>query len=137
MCVLDETTDRGHMKESHLPFEGFLEALVRICSIKATPFDSQIEEAACAAPDKWRSGAAAYVERLRAQDEDSYQEMLRTQGSPWGEPPKQPLHRCLAHLCALIINEVEKDGGGTANRNMELTPQEANFWVSRHAAANK
>ena len=42
MCVVDELTERGRMRDSHLPFEGFLEALIRMSILKVravAPFE--------------------------------------------------------------------------------------------------
>jgi hypothetical protein len=44
MCVIDELTIQGRMRDSHLPFEGFLEALVRISLLKVLPTDQEIED---------------------------------------------------------------------------------------------
>ena len=50
MLVIDGWTDRGHAKESCLPFEGFLEALCRVSALMALPTDAEVNESACSLP---------------------------------------------------------------------------------------
>ena len=47
MCVIDAQSIVGRIKEMHLPFEGFLEAVCRVAAIKALPTDTEVEAAAC------------------------------------------------------------------------------------------
>ena len=54
----------GRIKETHLPFEGFMEALVRLSGLKALPTDAEIQAAEC-------TTAAEYIAKLRADDEEN------------------------------------------------------------------
>jgi len=47
LCVVDGRTGPGRLRETHLSFEDFLEALCRLCIIKALPTDAEIEAAGC------------------------------------------------------------------------------------------
>ena len=127
MCVADETTIPGRMRDSHLPFEGFLEALVRTSAMKALPTDEEIQQAECA-------DAAAFFTKLRAEEEDRYQVIINTRGNKWGEPPTQPIARCVAHLLSIIVRRVEKDSGSPGgNANMDITWAEAQQWCKKQS----
>ena len=120
-CVLDETDARGKLKETHLPFEGFLEALVRLSGLKALPTDAQVEEAGCAS-------AAEYINQLRTEDEEAYQAIVAgASGAAWGEePPGQPFVRCVAHVCSMICFRGSNKGSAK-----ELTAAQAAKFVTR------
>ena len=119
------------MRDSHLPFEGFLEAIVRMATLKALPTDAEIEAYDCA-------DAASYFIKLRADEEDRYQQILNSRGNQWGAPPKQPIARCVSHVCSMIVRRVEEDSGGTsATVDMDVTWQEAKFWCKKHSFGNE
>ena len=123
MCVVDETTRQGRMKENHLPFEGFLEAIVRLAGQKALPTDDEIEEAEC-------THAAEYFAKLRLEDESSYTTMVMERGVLWGEEPSQPIWRCVAHTLAIIIAKVEHDCGGSGNSlKLQVSESQCNTWA--------
>jgi len=126
--VLDETTDRGHLRETHLPFEGFLEALCRLAGLKALPRHDEIEEAGAA-------DAGDFLLKLKADDADEYHEFLANRGTPWGEEPSQPLAQCIGHLCALIVRKVDADcgSGPNAKGELEISGVIADKWVKRNA----
>ena len=127
MCVVDETSVPGRMRDSHLPFEGFLEAIVRLSTLKALPTDEEIEAYEC-------TDAAAYFIKLRSEEEDRYQQILNSRGNEWGATPQQPIARCVSHVCAMIVRRVEEDSGGaSATVDMEVTFQEANSWCKKQA----
>ena len=43
MLVVDGQKVRGHLKETHLPLEGFFEALTRVAVLKALPTQAEID----------------------------------------------------------------------------------------------
>ena len=104
MAVIDDATPRGHLRETHLPYESFLEALCRVAMLKALPTDDEIEAAGA-------RDAGVYLEDLRSRDVSAYAELLRTRKTPWGGTPPQPEPRCVAHLLAVIAHQVELAGG--------------------------
>lgn len=129
MCVIDERTERGHVRESSLPFEGFLEALCRLSVLKALPTDEEISAAGC-------DDAAAYLEQIRFENDEAFQELLKTRATEWGQEPAQPLSRCLAHLLSIIIFEIEhatQSGGG----DKELSEKEVEKWARRVRSPQK
>lgn len=99
MLVVDASSARGRLRESHLPFEGFCEALCHVAVLKALPSDSAIAEAEGLAVRH----AGAYLFDLRENDVSDYQWLMRYRASGWGEEPKEPLDRLVAHTLALII----------------------------------
>jgi hypothetical protein len=116
-------------KDDALPFEGFLEALCRLASIKALPTDEEISAAGC-------EDAGKYV-MLMYQDEDTkaeYETMLRERTVGWGGKPSQPLDRCVAHTLSIIVHSMEATlYKGTSKRvaavDGELTDKEVDMWM--------
>ena len=104
MVVVDDSSAVGHLRETHITFEGFCEALCRVAVLKALPTDEEIDEAESA-------DAGAYMEELRARDATSYTRMLQERQVAWGEEPPQPEERCVAHLLAIIMKRVALGGG--------------------------
>ena len=120
MAVINGRSDRGYIKESSLPFEGFMEAICRIAALKALPTDAEIAEAK-------QPNAGAFMAALKADEEDAYLAMLAERATPWGsEPTLQPMARCIEHTIAMIIYQMEWDVAGT--ENMKLSEQEAVAW---------
>ena len=116
-----QATERGHVKESNLPFEGFLEALCRLASMKSLPTDEEIERAKC-------RDAAEYLEKLHDYDIAKYNDLMESRATPWGETPIQPIERCVAHLLCIIIRAIERRCGSGAG-NGELDSRECSkFW---------
>jgi hypothetical protein len=123
MCVVDETSERGRMQEMHLPFEGFLEALVRLANLKALPTDDEIESRGAVDADDFMSA-------VRGEEEEGVHAWLVARKTPWGgEQTQQPMWRAVAHLLNILIRTIERDGGPTASQNMDVTIQEAKYWV--------
>ena len=105
MAVRDASTDKGARKESHLPFEGWLEALCHLGALKALPTDDEIEEAG----DKH---AGAHTARLRDEQGKEFQRALARGATKWGDDPGQPFHRALAHCLAIITHSIGQSLGG-------------------------
>ena len=126
MCVIDELTVAGRMRDSHLPFEGFLEAIVRLSVLKVLPTDQEIEEYGC-------TDAGEYYTKLRTNNEEAYQKLISDpERNPlWGERPRQPVGRCVAHVCAMLVHSLRTQLGGGSS---ELSEAEANRWAAKMAA---
>ena len=93
----------GHLKENCLPFEGWLEALVRLSILKALPTDEQIAAASCTTAPQWfrELGDGSSVRHFK-------KEHSKKQG--WGsEPVVQPVARSLHHLVAVMFDKIEVD----------------------------
>ena len=78
-----------------------------------------------------------YIAKLRADDEEKFQQMLtQSLSTEWGtEPATQPIHRCVAHVCSIITSKVEEMGGGkatiTSDGGLEVGSQLANKFAKR------
>ena len=44
MVVIDSHSERGYIRETCFPFEGFLECLVRIATLKALPSEAELSD---------------------------------------------------------------------------------------------
>ena len=103
MVVVNGRTERGFLKESCLPFEGFMEALCRTSVLKALPTDDEVGASGCGT-------VGEYMEMIKAEDEARYEEMLITRATPWGvEQTLQPTGRCVAQLLDLIAHTMARD----------------------------
>ena len=106
MAVVDPHTEKGHLRDTSLPFEGFLEAICRISVCKSLPTDDEIAQAGFA-------HAGSYMANLRLTDEEAYQRMLVERAQPWGaEPTLQPVARCVDHTISMMICSIESDTAG-------------------------
>lgn len=129
MCVIDSRTERGYMRDSCLPFEGFLEAIVRLSCLKALPTDSEIRSAGC-------GHAGSFVAKLKLEDEERYEAWLLQRATPLTQTlgddfiPQQPIERCVAHTAAMLIHTMEVDTAGSDN--LRLTQKEAVQWLKMH-----
>jgi len=137
MCVADETTERGHFKETCLPFEGFLEALCRMSVLKMTPTPEEIAEAGC-------KDAGAFLAEKRVSDEESYKRMLAERAPGWGAEPAQPVALCVTRLMEMIVHIVDLKTGGTgvASQDLNLAAhnmmlQKAKGFVKNHCSQDK
>lgn len=68
--------------------------------MRSLPFDSEIQTACCA-------DAGQYMLELQAHPA-LYSAFLRDRKQRWDSPPLQPAHRCVEHLCALIVRTIEE-----------------------------
>ena len=125
MVVAEPYTSSGHAKECGLPFEGFLEGLVRLSVLKALPSDDQIAAAGCA-------DAAAFIRQLEATSGVSYAAFCKTHNDMqhWGsDPHMQPLHRMVHHLIVVICHTIDFDLIRTPDG--KLQPREAHQWCKK------
>ena len=133
MCVIDPRTRLGHMKESHLPFEGFLEALCRLAILKALPTDYEISEGICRGDEmaelRGCEDAGEYLARLLDDAPGEYQELMLERATPWGDEPDQPVCRCVAHLLSLIVRLIKREIA--AEVATPLTEQQIIKWAKR------
>ena len=119
-------------KDDALPFEGFLEALCRLSSIKALPTDDEVAEKGCA-------DAGEYVLLMKADVHGrlEYEQMLTERRVGWGGLTIQPLERCVSHVLWIIVRAVEAEcykyaaKGADEAGNGELSPQEVKVWLKR------
>jgi hypothetical protein len=127
MAVVDNRTARGSLKETHLPFEGFCEALCRLAALKALPTDGEIQEAG-------QYHAGTYLKWLALEDAGAYEALLSERGGSFGQParPIQPIDRMVAHVVEMVLYEIELQTGSDGSGNLELTQSEIAKWKALH-----
>ena len=98
MFVIDaEKDNKSAVRRTHLGFEDWLEALVRLAGLKAFPTDTEIAEAET-------ENAGTHLLKLASENAMEYERLMNERAAPWGEPPAhQPLARCVEHLCHTLI----------------------------------
>ncbi len=99
MRVVDEASARGRARLNGLSFEDWLEALVRVSTMKALPTDAELDAAGAA-------DAGAYLIALRGRPA-SYDAFVEARDAKWNSTPSQPIDRCLTHLLALFFRTIE------------------------------
>ena len=92
----------GRLKESCLPFEGFLEALCRVAVLKVLPTDGEIA----------LRGDRDAAEYLNSIGRIKYDELVADRSMTWGSPSplQQPLERSLFHLVNLMASAARDRG---------------------------
>ena len=131
MAVIDSQKVRGHIKETHLPLEGFYEALTRMCMLKALPTTQEIVDAGCA-------DSAEYFLDGPLSNADMYRNFcgLGTNKTEWGlfEIPGgrgEPIEQRLDHLIRLIIGTMEMQmGRKVSERDGSLSEAEGKKWCA-------
>lgn len=124
MVVVNPASSSGQRNDCNLPFEGFLEALCRLATLKALPIDDEI----AAAPDNVRD-AGSFMQALE-ENESSYNRFLNARNQKWGGEPRQPIERCVDHLIAVIIRGIERETMG--QDDLSLKEAEMRQWCKRH-----
>ena len=109
MAVRDISSEKGARRMSHLPFEGWLEALCHLAALKAIPTDAQIEESL-------DEHAGAHLSRLRSEQGKEFRNLLARGANKWGDDQlSQPFDRAVAHLLAIITHAIETDVQGSGS----------------------
>lgn len=109
MAVINGASEQGAVKESNLPFEGFLEACCRLAVLKSLPTDAEIEASSSA-------DAGLHIRHLIATDEVAYNELVASRSSPWPgsfREPKQEPARCVEHIIMMLIRTVQGGPGAS------------------------
>ena len=134
MCVIDASTDEGRIRERNLPFEGFLEALVRLATVLPLPTDAAIAEAEL-------THAGAYMAQLEGSGDDTAIEtMVAEQECEWGDVPDATrggsMPRRLHHLVDIIVRKIKMPK--EADEPLEgLTRKEFRHWAIRSLGASE
>jgi len=99
MRVRDERSDLGRQKVKHLSFEDFLEAWLRLTTMKALPLDEDILE-------EGYTDAGRFFLRLR-DDPAWYSAFCDNRAQKWDEPLPQPLEVRVKHLTMMVVRLVQ------------------------------
>ena len=132
MKVIDGGSDKGFVKESSLPFEGFLEAICRAALLKAWPTPAEVEESGLA-------DAGEFVRFLRRDDPARHKAMCEERAVVWGALPSTPPPECIENMISLLIQIIEEQlYGETASKtknkkkglgaDMQLSTNEMAKW---------
>lgn len=104
MAVIDGSSEAGAVKENNLPFEGFLEALCRLATLKSLPNDAEIFESGT-------GDGGLFIRHLFTTDEAAYDKLVASRSSPWpgsdGFQASQTPGRCVEHIVNMIIRTVQ------------------------------
>ena len=128
MTVIDSWTEKGRIKDRNLPFEGFVEAVIRLSVLKAWPLDDELF--ASGFPD-----AGLYMLNLR-KDEQKHHKLLSARNVDWGANTYLPVARCVEHMLILIIHTVERIIS-TSKDDGKLDPREMKRWEAKWGAKKK
>ena len=101
---------------------------MRLSALKALPTDEEIENYEC-------KDACGYLAKLKRKSRTAFDALMIEGATPWGELPKQPMDRCVAHTINIMFTRIEAANPGEAN--MQLTPKEVKFWLSTLGAGAK
>jgi hypothetical protein len=104
--VVNEGSKHGRKRLLQLSYEDFLEALVRIATLKALPTDIDVHDGVVLGGGSERHQCADGGElllHLMSQGPVVYASFLRSHEPPAHGPPLQPTHRALHHLCCYLI----------------------------------
>ena len=81
MAVGDFQTPQGHYEDTVLPFEGFMEALIRIAAQKALPTEEEMRQEPEGSPS--RHDAGAYLAQLKAADPVRFANLMKERAGVW------------------------------------------------------
>jgi len=98
MACADPYSYKGAMRSTHLPFEGFLEALVRAAIYKALPTDEDVALAG-------HADAASLLNEMQTSRPNEYEQLVAARSAASG--PAQPAARCVHHVCCVAIRAIE------------------------------
>ena len=128
MCVIDGNSDEGRIKEGHLPFEGFMEALVRICTVVTLPTDEQIEASEY-------EHAGPLMAEFSFGDVNFLARMTDDQTVEWGSVPDESVSgempRRLLHLVDIIVRTI-KSPKNPDEKLTVLTRREFRSWSMKN-----
>lgn len=122
MRVVDENDPRSRIRMIHLSFVDFLEAIVRLATMKGMPTDEEIEAANCL-------DAGHFIHFQQSIPGTAYKQWLDSHAQHWNEVPAQPIERCVEHLISLILRTVE--GSVSKKHDSKLSESEATKFM-RH-----
>jgi len=99
MRVIDDAAKKSKLRIESLSLEDFYEALVHVSTMKATPMDSDLDEANVV-------DAGVFIMKLK-ENPAEYAKWAMVNATKWEDEQRQPHHRCLAHLLSLIVRIIK------------------------------
>ena len=145
MCVIDGQSEDGRIKERHLPFEGFLECLIRLATVVPLPTDEMLEGSdarSVATGVVMPSHAGAYMAQVEANDEEGLKDMIYWQECEWGGVPDVEaggeMPRRLEHLVDVIMRKIKQPKEGKEDEPLTtLTRREFRTWAIKALGASE
>lgn len=131
MAVIDGHSDEGRIKEQHLQFESFLEAIVRLATRLPLPTDAQLAAAEL-------SHAGPFLAALEASDPSgTLKRMTAEQVCEWGAAPDaavaDAMPRRVSHLIDVIVRKIRQGKNAEADSALTtLTRREFRHWAAEH-----
>jgi len=123
MCVKDAS-----WKERHLPFEGFLEAIVRLATCVPIPTDQELKTSEY-------THAGAYMAGLASGDAETFQRYADSQACEWGDVPDEslcgPMPKRVENLVDILLRAIKQPVEPDAPLGGMLTRREFRQWAGR------
>jgi hypothetical protein len=133
MAVVDGQTEAGFVKERHLPFEGFLEALVRLTACVALPTDVQLADSEFTRP-------GTLLSALEAGEESKFREFAAGQACEFGDVPEprtcETMPKRFDKLMDVILRRIKRPSDPEASIDEPLNRREARHWAVASLKAN-
>jgi len=120
-AVGDFQTTRGHFEDTHLPFEGFLEALCRLAAQKALPTEDEMRRATkWGGDERATADVGAYLAQMRQLDPVRHAGLLAERALPWMEgTPTLGFDARVQGIVDIFhqaVVDYEEGGGGKAQK---------------------
>ena len=96
MVVENAATVRGQAREHTLPFEGWLEAVCHLATLKALPTEAEMEASGSV------DAGEHMLKLMNANDPSEYERALKERGRAWCSEPPRDLARCVEHTIAIL-----------------------------------
>ena len=133
MAVVDGQTEQGLVKERHLPFEGFLEALVRLTACVPLPTDEQLvaSEYSC---------AGTLLDALEQGEESRFRAFADSQECEWGGVPDPSTCGSMTarfeKLMDVLLRRIKQPVDPEATIETPLNRREVRQWAIRQLKVN-
>uniref|UniRef100_A0A7S2HU36 Uncharacterized protein n=1 Tax=Haptolina brevifila TaxID=156173 RepID=A0A7S2HU36_9EUKA len=102
MRVVDERPVTSKARLCQLTFEDFLEALVRMSTVKVLPTQEQVFDNGC-------DSAFDFILGMREGGGEEYAAFVRLSMQPWNAPLREPIYQMLECLCSMIMSTIEHE----------------------------
>ena len=115
MCVIDASTEEGGIKERSLPFEGFLEAIIRLATTLPIPNDQQLADAGFV-------HAGPYLSQLAELNEIRFAALTKEQACEWGDTPNEALSGSMPRRIEHFVDMIKRRMKPKAKEGLEDEP---------------
>jgi len=132
MVVHDGQSMAGRIKETCLPFEGFMEALCRFSTFKSLPIEREVQEAN-------EQDAGTFLLNLCEVDNAKFQVFIQELGHriEWEDqlsggqlPGGEPVSKRVEHLIHLIVRTIERHLDRPWSEDMDISNAQMLRWVN-------